>query len=422
MTVHYEIPAGLHYSCTMCGDCCRRFDVLLGPGEREKIEALPWDAEHEHLARATMPTANPAIRDGRQLKRLPGGECAFLGDRNQCLIHERFGEDAKPLMCRMYPFAFYRFGDRVGVEVAFSCNAVSTDRGEDVARKVPEWIRMAFGDGEPRDERRHFLKKDVAIPGNLVWEIEFYLLAFLKDRSLCFHDRVRSCVQFLDLATTGNPTAPTAKLLRDAISQGIPKRLAGLDGPSRMDDAQRAVFFLWLYLHLNPRPATFHLLSGAEQGAEVARLAREAEAMVRCQGRPMIDGCELSVDYAEVARVDAGFARGSDTSFLERFFTAKILGKKYVMRTGRELPLVDGARQLLLFWPMAIWTAKALAAERGAVRVEESDLRRAVRALDHRLGVIDPADLDKPRQDAVRHIIEETDIVVSAAAEMLGGA
>jgi len=420
MPVRYEIPADVHYSCTMCGDCCRRFDVLLGPGERERVEALEWGDSGPALGPGggTMPSANPAIRGGRQLARRADGACVFLGERNQCLIHERFGEDAKPLMCRMYPFAFYRFGDRVGVEVAFSCNAVSTDRGEDVARKVPEWVRMAFGDGEPRDDRRHFLRPGVAVGGDLVWEIEFHLVQFLKNRALSFQDRVRACAEFLDLGTTGDPAASTAKMFRDAIAEGIPRRLAKVEQPARMDATQRAVFFLWLYLHLNPRPATFHLMPQSEQADETARLAAEAEAMAKGEGRPRIDGREIDADFDAVARVDASIFATGDTAFLEKFFATKILGKKYLMRTGRELPLVEGAGQLLMFWPMIVWTAKALAADRGAARVEDADVRRAVRALDHKLGVIDLSDLDKQRQEAVRHVFEDTKVVVAAANEV----
>ncbi len=420
MPVTYDIPADVHYSCTMCGDCCRRFDVLLGPGEEERIAACDWETAAPDLAetKVSMPSANPAIK-ARQLARRDDGACVFLGERGQCRIHEHFGEEAKPVMCRMYPFAFHRFGDRVGVDVAFSCNAVSTDRGENVERLVPEWVRLAFGDGEPQDTRRHFLKTGVAIDGNLVWEFEFHLLAFLKDRTLPFSERVRACLQFLRLATTGDPAAPTAKMFRDAIAEGIPRQLEKLPREPRMDKTQRAAFYTWLYLSLSLRPSTFHLMPSADQRAARGRLLEQGERFVRNEGRPAVRGGELNADFETIARTGASIFRDGDTAFLEKYFTVKIAGKRYLMRTGRELPLLEGAWQLFLMYPMTVWTAKALAADRGSADVEDRDVRAAVRALDHQYGVLDLDDIEGKRREAMEFALYETDLAVTATDELL---
>ncbi len=420
MAVTYEIPKDVHYSCTMCGDCCRRFDVLLGPGEEEVIAACDWDSAVPELGdtKVSMPSANPAIK-ACQLARRDDGACVFLGERNQCLIHEHFGEDTKPVMCRMYPFAFHRFGDRVGVDVAFSCNAVSTDRGDNIERKVPEWIRLAFGDDEPQDTRKHKLKKGMPVDGNVVWEFEFFLVQFLKNTSLPFADRVRSCLQFLKLTTTGNPTASTAGMFRDAIAEGIPKQLEKLPVESCMDKTQRAAFFTWLYLSLSLRPSTFHMMPTKEKIATRGRLLEQGERFVRNEGRPAIRGEELSVDFDAIAGVDVSIFRDGGTSFLEKYFTVKITGKRYLIRTGRELPLQEGAWQLFLMYPMTIWTAKALAADRGSARVEDADVRAAVRALDHQFGVLDLNDIDGKQRQAMEFALYETDLAVTATNELL---
>ncbi|MFT6629027.1 MAG: Fe-S-cluster containining protein [Flavobacteriales bacterium] len=89
---------GLTFSCTQCGDCCRRpGDVRFSPTE---ADAVAW--------RLLGPTANAddlvgslwsVDFDGHyRVEVVEGGACPFLSD-NQCTI-----EDRKPIQCATYPF------------------------------------------------------------------------------------------------------------------------------------------------------------------------------------------------------------------------------------------------------------------------------------------------------------------------------
>ena len=110
----------------------------------------------------------------------------------------------------------------------------------------------------------------------------------------------------------------------------------------------------------------------------------------------------------------------SVSEYHRKYFSVKITGKRYLIRTGRELPLQEGAWQLFLMYPMTIWTAKALAADRGSDRVEDQDIRAAVRALDHQFGVLDLNDIDGKQREAMEFALYETDLAVTATNELLG--
>ena len=155
MARRLEVVEELRFTCSECGDCCRGFDVLLISGEQERIEALDWGGRAPDLQglRVAEPAPVPGGKPRQRLVRRDSGACVFLGERNQCRIHEHFGAGSKPLVCRLYPFSFYPLGDRTGVDVAFSCRAVSQgsgapvalQRGESVASTISH-LRVALGD------------------------------------------------------------------------------------------------------------------------------------------------------------------------------------------------------------------------------------------------------------------------------------
>ena len=120
-------PPDVRFTCSRCGDCCRTWDVMVSSRERKALEGVDWEGRADDLAgvKPTVGVKAPGMEGQRRLRRRDDGACIFLGEESQCRLHEHFGEEAKPLMCRLYPFGFYPMGDRVAVDVAFSCRAVS---------------------------------------------------------------------------------------------------------------------------------------------------------------------------------------------------------------------------------------------------------------------------------------------------------
>ena len=423
MAIKFEVPPNVRYSCTQCGDCCRTWSVILMPGERESIAALDWPGRVERLAgaRTTTPALGPgAPKDRHRLARTDEGACMFLGERQQCLIHHHFGEMAKPLLCRLYPFGFYPMGDRVAVPVSFFCNAVSSLSGRPIEHRTPEWAKLIEEGRNAEDKRRHLLREGTPITGNLMWEFEAYLVRFLTDRSLALFERVRAALDFVRLATTGNPTAPTSSIFREAIAKGIPDQVRKACAPDIMNETQRAVFYQLLFISLNPPPANFFEMTRGEQEQERQRRLEIGNRFRDRIGRPWVDNRELNATFEEVDRVGTRIFRTSPPPVIETFLSAHVVGQKFLIAGNEEQPFVESANRFLMIFPMIVWGAKALAADRGAGAAEVQDVAKTIRFLDRTPGSISFEGLPRKQEEAVHYVIQETNLVVCATNEIMG--
>jgi lysine-N-methylase len=421
MSTPFVVPPGLRFTCSRCGDCCRGWNVMLGPGEEERLRALDWKGKEEDLVDAGCVVSTRLSGGGRPVRRLArrdDGACVYLGEDNLCRIHKHFGGETKPLMCQLFPFGFYPMGGKLAVEGSFACRALSQGSGAPLEERTGEWRRLLARGSEPR-EGRHVLSGQRDVHGSLVWEIEEQLVAFLDDTSLSFLDRVRCCLQFVRLATSGDPTLPAAPKLRQAIAVGLPRQIAGIPRGGGLDKTQRAVFFQWLFLALNPVPVNFDLLPPPAQAKEKKRRLLAGERFYCNQGSPWVDNREIGVSFAAVAAVDLDAYVGSPCTLLQSYFRAKVLGQRFLASGDRELPLVAAVPLFLLSFPMALWTARALAAADGRAAVGEEEVRRALRLLDRTLGQVSLAALPAKVAKAWRFVIEGTDLVVAATNELL---
>jgi lysine-N-methylase len=416
-------PKEVHFSCSRCGDCCRGWHVMLGPGEAERLSALEWGGAAPDLAGVSPGAPVPGgLRSGRlALARRPDGACVYLGANNQCRIHETFGEAAKPLLCRLYPFGFLGVGDRVAVDVSFACRAVSLDQGEPLSRRVPEWTRLL--EGAPLERKPHKFSKKYDVPGELLWELEHHLVAILSDESLSLLDRVRSVFEFNRLATTSDPRTKAARTLREVLAKGIPRQIRHrpLEPDSElMDKTGRAVFFHLLFLSLNPTPDGLLTLSGKAREREAGLRVQAADAYKFPEAKPLVDNRELRASFGEVAKVSAPtLDSGSGAEILARYLKAKIVGQRFMREGEEELAFVEAVPRLLLLVPIAVWTAKALAAGRGASSVAEEDARGSLRLVDRSYGEIRLSSLPPKPRKAWRFVLLETDLPVTASIEML---
>ena len=77
---------------------------------------LPWQA---------LFARDPGPRGEYRLNQNAEAACVFLGPGGRCRIHAKFGHDAKPLACRLYPFVLVPAGKRWRVGLRFSCPSVA---------------------------------------------------------------------------------------------------------------------------------------------------------------------------------------------------------------------------------------------------------------------------------------------------------
>lgn len=70
------------------------------------------------------------------LEKRADGRCEFLGEDTRCLLHRHFGEEAKPAMCRLFPYTFTTTPSGVYASVSFSSSGVLFNFGRPLAEQA----------------------------------------------------------------------------------------------------------------------------------------------------------------------------------------------------------------------------------------------------------------------------------------------
>ncbi len=119
--MNLSILENQRFTCHNCGNCCKHWHVQLIDDEPQKIAnfAPKSDVLLTH-------------QGNTYLKHRPNGDCIFLNPENGlCLLHEQFGEEAKPLGCQLFPFRLTRtLNDQVTVMGRYDCPSVRQNKGE----------------------------------------------------------------------------------------------------------------------------------------------------------------------------------------------------------------------------------------------------------------------------------------------------
>jgi len=115
-------PRG-RFTCSACGSCCHGVNV---PFDRDALERLTPD-RLEVLQRDLGFQGAPVLilnaetgGEALPICRNRFGACLFLEDR-LCALHSRFGPEAKPLVCRMFPWDFLVGPDGITVSLQMEC-------------------------------------------------------------------------------------------------------------------------------------------------------------------------------------------------------------------------------------------------------------------------------------------------------------
>jgi redox-regulated HSP33 family molecular chaperone/Fe-S-cluster containining protein len=121
------------FSCTACGNCCRRWHVAVGPDEVARLKSLEWLEEDAVGEKITT-----RIKGFEYLAHEDDGACVYLDtETNLCKIHKRFGFDAKPKGCRIYPLNIATtFQGEYSVIPRLDCPGARENAGKPLERNV----------------------------------------------------------------------------------------------------------------------------------------------------------------------------------------------------------------------------------------------------------------------------------------------
>ena len=396
MALSLTLPTIQNWSCHNCGGCCRQHAIEITEEERQRILAQGWTEKDG------TPTGNalfewhagPPWAKRYQLAHQADGACVFLDERGLCRIHAKFGEAAKPLACRIYPYAFHPDGKKITVSLRFSCPSVVANRGRTMSQnadEIKQLARAVVPDGHDkmpppaisareRVEWPDFLRFIDAIDATLaatdvpialkLQRVLFWLNLVEQSR----FDKLSSArlTEFLDLirqaADDELPNAKTSEVLKtsEVSSPGSVARVQ-----FRLLAAQYA------------RKDTAADLAAGWRGRW--KLFRAATRFARGTGHvPVLQSVFREVPFESLEQ-PFGFPAESEELWT-RYFRVKVQGMHFCGAAFYDLPLVEGFQSLALIFPATLWIARWLAASQDRQQLAPDDVARALTISDHHHG------------------------------------
>jgi len=134
-----HIPEGINFDCTGCGNCCFEWPV---PATRDDFARISKYAEERSLdTRQLFRVLNvddPKLKVfSHSLEKRADGLCEFLTEDKRCQLHIDGGADAKPAMCRMFPYTFTQTPTGTYASVSFASTGVLFNQGKPLSEQRP---------------------------------------------------------------------------------------------------------------------------------------------------------------------------------------------------------------------------------------------------------------------------------------------
>lgn len=136
------LPLEERWSCHGCGICCRHVIIELSREEYQRIRNQGW-AKDPALAGKRLFVRTRIWPPRYRLAHRKDGYCVFLTEEGRCRIHERFGAEAKPLVCRMFPYQTVSLDQFAYLTLRHNCPSVIRHEGLPLSQQEEEWRRLA---------------------------------------------------------------------------------------------------------------------------------------------------------------------------------------------------------------------------------------------------------------------------------------
>jgi len=397
------LPVFQNWACHNCGGCCREHVVGVTEPEKQQIEAQNWSAADG------IPTDTPLfvpLGSTWRINQQPDGACIFLDPAGLCRIHSKFGESAKPLACRLYPYAIHPAGHLVTASLRFRCPSVVQNLGPAVSaiRSTVESLAAEVVPPGYRSPQAPELRPGLAFDWPRMTRLLAWLERGLSDASVNFPIRLQRVVLWLGLLGRAESEALSeehfgdlVKLLYEAAVRAVPASGHNPAPPLRLAKLMFRQFLAQLLRHDTAAPLESSL---------GARLRLLAEGLRFTVGRGTIprrnDPNSVRMAFVERAGVRST-ATAPRVSFstaelplpdwnadwdelFVRYFHVKLQGLHFCGAAFYNYPVLAGFHSLALMFPAVLWTARVRAASEQRTEVLLRDLEAALATLDHNFG------------------------------------
>jgi lysine-N-methylase len=381
-----HLPVLQSWDCHGCTNCCREYQVPITPVERERIVAQGWTDD------GTLKESDLFLEQGppwarRYFLNHSDSGCIFLSEQGRCRIHERFGAEAKPLACRVYPFILVPVGDHWRVGMRFSCPSAAANRGRALREHEPALIEFArlIEEREGLDQGKKLLPPALQRGRRVEWsDLGHFgqaLLGLLRNRGERVHQRLRKCLALARLCRHAQFAKIQGKRLVEFLN--LVGAAADADVPANPEAVPRPG---WIGRVLfRPIVALYARQDhGPERGpAQRGRLALLAAGLRFARGHGTVPRLHRLLPETTFEHLEepAGALPEAAEQVLERYYSVKVSSLQFCGPANFGLPFWDGFETLALTYPAILWLTRAFA----DVPREEAVIR-AVRIVDNHFG------------------------------------
>lgn len=357
------------WDCQGCSNCCREYRVFLNDAEVLRLEEQDWSE--------TDLADTPRVvhdRSGTRLNQRVDASCVFLSEQGRCRIHERFGPEAKPFACRLYPFVLVPAGDHWRVSLRYACPSAARNEGrplrehEAALREFAlELERIERSTGrDPKHGKKLLAAGPPALQGRQVvdWPDLFAfqkkLLSILQDRKDRLERRWRRCLALVSLCRM----ARFEQVKGDRLNEFLDLVSTSLDGDVPTDPI------------LVPKPSWVGRVLFRQAAALLARTDVGPERGIAMQGRlallraawrfalgtgqvPRVHAAMPETTFERIEEPAAPLSAAAEAA-LERYYTVKVGSLQFCGPTNFDMHFWSGLQSLALTMPVILWLTRAL--------------------------------------------------------------
>ncbi|MCS7167125.1 MAG: YkgJ family cysteine cluster protein [Gemmatales bacterium] len=387
-----HLPVLQNWDCHQCGNCCTDYWVPVTPEERRRIEAQGWSQLPEFQGIPLFVPYGPFWRRKWRVNQREGDRCIFLDEHGLCRIHAKFGPEAKPFACRLYPYVLVPVGDHYRVSLRFACPSATANKGRPLTAQRDELKEYAQGFERWHREmnpQAHAGSVDQLLPlGQGDWldwdEIVLFSDEFVRILRSREWPLVRRWLQILYVARTcwearfdkvrGSRLREFLQLLADAARLELSERPMPVIRPSWVG---RILFRNFLAISLRKD-------QGVRRGDASRNRLRLMAAMWRMlRGRGKLPPLQKGLPEVTFADMEKPLPElpAAAWELLERYYLVKMQSLQFFGPAFMNYPFLIGLEMLALTLPMILWLTRGYLDRGGAAAVE-----KAVQVIDENFG------------------------------------
>ncbi len=381
-----HLPVIQNWDCHGCGQCCQEYEVIVTDAERERIAAQGWVGDPAIPDGPLFVRSGPRRRGMYRLAAKADNTCIFLKDDGRCRIHEKFGSEAKPLACRIYPFVLVPAGDHWRVGMRYACPSAVDNLGRPIKASLADLREYgkALEESEGVNERSA-LPPPLQGRRHVVWaDLERFtdaILALLARPDSPLEYRLRLVLALATLCRQASFEKVTGTRLSEflnLVSQSLigeveqnPERIGRPEWVGRI--LFRQVAALYGRRDTGPR-------AGVSSQGRLA-LLRAAIRFARGSGPvPRVHGLLPETTFEKLEE-PAGPLPLAAEAMLSRYYRVKVESHQFFGPTNFRASYWDGLESLLLTFPVISWLSRAF-----TDRSREDAYHLAVRIVDDNFG------------------------------------